>query len=67
MKQYIVSTFCDIIQGGNVLERDFYDEEYFDTREEAENFIMRHKIGEVIAYHGDAEDILTDIYLKEES
>ena len=47
MKQYIVITFCDIIQGGNVLERDFYDEEYFDTREDAENFIMCHKIGEV--------------------
>lgn len=67
MKQYIVITVCDIIQNGNVLERDFFDEEYFDTREEAENFILCHKIGEIIGYHGDAEDILTDIYLKEES
>ena len=65
MKQYIVITVCEIIQDGNVLERDFFDEEYFDTREEAENFIMRHKIGEAICYHGDAEDILTDIYLTE--
>lgn len=65
MKQYIVITVCDIIQDGNIIEKDFYDEEYFNTREEAKKFIMRHKIGDIIAYHGDAEDILTDIYLKE--
>lgn len=63
--KYRVTTVCDIIQEGDVLEHDFYDEEFFDTRDEAKDYIMRHQIGEVIGYHGDAEDILTDIYLDE--
>lgn len=65
MSMYRVTTICDIVLNDEILESDFDDYELFDSEKQAKAYASKFTVGEAIAYHGEAQDILKEIYIDE--